>query len=87
MVQNVVGGKVFLKIVKVILAIIVIILASYSLITETDLLPYYMFFLAALLLVTGLGEFQKDRKGFKGYMSIGIAFFVFLVSIQSFFMN
>lgn len=87
MVQNVVGGRVFLKIVKIILAAIVIILASYSLITETDLLPYYMFFLGALVLVTGIAELQKDRKGFKGYLSIGIAFFVLLVSIQSFFMN
>ena len=87
MVQNVVGGKVFLKIVKVILAIIVIILASYSLITDTELMPYYSFFLAALILVTGIAELQKKRKGFTGYMCIGIAFFVFLVSIQSFFMN
>ena len=76
-----------MKIVKIILASIVISLATYSLKTKTDLLPYYMFFLAALILVTGIAELHKDKKGFKGYLSIGIAFFVFLVSIQSFFMN
>ncbi|WP_144554198.1 DUF3953 domain-containing protein, partial [Peribacillus simplex] len=26
-------------------------------------MPYYMFFLGALMLVTGLAELQKDRKG------------------------
>lgn len=44
--------------VRVILAIVVIVLSSYSLITETELMPYYMFFLGALILVTGLAELQ-----------------------------
>ncbi|WP_407406243.1 DUF3953 domain-containing protein, partial [Peribacillus sp.] len=76
-----------LKVVKIILAAIVISLATYSLKTETELMPYYMFFLGALILVTGIAELQKDKKGFKGHLCIGIAFFVFLVSIQSFFMG
>lgn len=50
--------------VRVILAIVVIILTGYNRITETELMPYYMFFLEALILVTGLSELQKDRKDF-----------------------
>ncbi|MGE7603413.1 DUF3953 domain-containing protein [Peribacillus sp. NPDC097675] len=76
-----------MKKVKIILAAIIISLVTYSIKTETNLMPYYMFFLGVMILVTGIAELQKDRKGYKGYMSIGIAFFVFLVSIQRFFMN
>ena len=76
-----------MKIVRVILAIVVIVLSSYSLITETDLMPYCLFILGALILMTGLSELQKDRKGFWGYMNIVISFFIFFVSIESFLLN
>ncbi|ASS95290.1 DUF3953 domain-containing protein [Peribacillus simplex] len=77
-----------MKIVRIILVIVVIVLSGYSLITQTlELMPYYMFFLGALILVTGLAELQKDRKGFWGYMNIAISLFVFLASIQYFLMN
>ncbi|WP_375090375.1 DUF3953 domain-containing protein [Peribacillus sp. RS7] len=77
-----------MKIVRVSLVIVVIVLSGYSLITQTlELMPYYMFFLGALILVTGLAEIQKDRKGFWGYMNIAISLFVFLASIQYFLMN
>ncbi|MFE4811390.1 DUF3953 domain-containing protein [Peribacillus simplex] len=46
-----------------------------------------MFFLGTLILVTGLEELQKDRKGFVGYMSIVISLFVLFVYIQDFLMN
>jgi hypothetical protein len=82
------GGNIFLKIVRVSLVIVVIVLSGYSLITQTlELMPYYMFFLGALILVTGLAEIQKDRKGFWGYMNIAISLFVFLASIQYLLMN
>ncbi|MEK4534549.1 DUF3953 domain-containing protein [Peribacillus sp. FSL K6-1552] len=65
--------------VRIILAIVVIVLSGYSLITQTfELMPYYMFFLGALILVIGLAELQKDRKGFWGYMNIAISLFIFL---------
>ncbi len=76
-----------MKIVRVILAIFVIVLTGYNRITETELMPYYMFFLGALILVTGLSELQKDRKGFWGYMNIVISLFIFFVSIQGFLLN
>ena len=74
--------------IRIILAIIVLALSAYQLITENfELMPYSMLFLGAIMLVTGLSEFQKDRKDFWGYMSIGISLFVFFVSIQGFLMN
>ncbi len=76
-----------MKMVRIILAIVVIVLSGYSLIAQTlELMPYYMFFLGALILVIGLAELQKDRKVW-GYMNIVISLFVFFASIQDFLMN
>ncbi|MDQ7862077.1 DUF3953 domain-containing protein [Peribacillus frigoritolerans] len=77
-----------MKIVRVILAIIVLALSAYQLITENfELMPYSMLFLGTMMLVTGLAELQKDRKGFWGYMSIVVSLFFFFVSIQGFLIN
>ncbi|MEP9409706.1 DUF3953 domain-containing protein [Peribacillus frigoritolerans] len=71
--------------VRIILAIIVLALSAYQLITENfELMPYSMLFLGAIMLVTGLAELQKDRKGFWGYMSLVVSSFFFYVSIQGF---
>lgn len=81
-------GNIFLKIVRFILTIVVIALGGYTLVTQTlELMPYYMFFMGALLLVTGLSELQKDRNGFWGYTNIAISIFAFLASIQAFLLN
>ncbi|MFU2016560.1 DUF3953 domain-containing protein [Peribacillus butanolivorans] len=70
-----------LKILRIAFSIIVLILSGYGLITENfELSSYMIFFLGALMLVTGLAELQKDRKRFWGYMSI-------IVSIQGFLLN
>ncbi|MGG0788692.1 DUF3953 domain-containing protein [Peribacillus simplex] len=43
-----------------------------------------MLFLGALMLVMGLVEFQKDRKG--GFLGcVVVSLFLFFVSIQGFF--
>ncbi|MEC0274425.1 DUF3953 domain-containing protein [Peribacillus frigoritolerans] len=77
-----------MKIVRVTLAIIVIALSAYQLITENfELMPYSMLFFGATMLVTGLVELQKDRKRFWGYMSIVVSLFLFFVSIQGFLIN
>ena len=74
--------------VRIILAIVVIVLSGYSLITQTfELFPYYMFFLGAFMLVTGLAELQKDRKGFWGYMNIAISLFIFFLCFHTGFFN
>ncbi|MEC0275344.1 DUF3953 domain-containing protein [Peribacillus frigoritolerans] len=70
--------------VRMILALVVIALSGYSLIAQTlELMPYYMFFLGALILVIGLAELQKDRKVW-GYMNIVISLFVFFFYIPYF---
>lgn len=76
------------KIIRIILAIIVLALAVYSLITKNfELMPYMMFFLGASMLLTGLVDFQKDRKALGGYISIIAAIFIFYVSLQGFLFN
>ncbi|NHW38476.1 DUF3953 domain-containing protein [Paenibacillus aceris] len=74
-----------LKISKVIIAIIVIGFSSYLLITKYfELMPYLMLFLAIFMLVTGLVEHQRNRKGLWGYLSILVSLFILFVSIQGF---
>lgn len=53
-----------LKILKLILAIIVVALSSYALITGISggIIPYVLFFLGLMLLVTGITEFREKRK-------------------------
>ncbi|MES1042629.1 DUF3953 domain-containing protein [Peribacillus simplex] len=46
-------------------------------------MPYYMFFLGTFMLVTGLAELQKDRKGFWGYRDIVISLFIFFFYISN----
>ncbi|MEC0347696.1 DUF3953 domain-containing protein [Peribacillus frigoritolerans] len=71
--------------VRMILALVVIVLSGYSLIAQTlELMPYYMFFLGAFMLVTGFVEIQKDRKGFWGYMNIVVSLFLFFFYIPYF---
>ncbi|WP_281247282.1 DUF3953 domain-containing protein [Domibacillus mangrovi] len=43
-----------------------------------------MLLVGASLLMTGVDELQKDRKGFWGYVSIMVSLFAFYVSIQGF---
>lgn len=71
-----------LKICRLILAIIGISTATYSLLTETfDLVPYTMLCLGVMILVMGLEEYKKGKKGF-WYMSIIVSLLLFFVSIQ-----
>lgn len=63
--------------VRVILAIVVIVLTGYNRITETELVPYYMFFLGALILVTGLSELQKRLLGTNEHCYLFIYFLCF----------
>ncbi|MGE7586653.1 hypothetical protein [Peribacillus sp. NPDC101480] len=76
-----------MKIVKIILAIIVVALYAYQLITgSVELMPYSMLFLAVIMLITGLEKPQKDRKG--GFLRyVVVSLFLFLVSMLGFLMN
>ena len=77
-----------LKILRVILAIIVIVLSAYGLISQNfRFMPYSMFFLGVLMLVMGLSELQEDRKRIIGYMLIILSMFIFFVTIQNLLLN
>ncbi|BFT70800.1 DUF3953 domain-containing protein [Paenibacillus sp. P36] len=77
-----------LKKSKVIIAIFVICFSSYLLITKNfELMPFLMLTLAIFMLVTGLVEHQRNRKGFWGYLSILVSLFILFVSLQGFFLN
>ena len=70
--------------IRFILAIVVIVLSAYSLITGAELLNYVLFFMAILIGVIGLSALQKDKKAFWGYMNIAISFFILYVSLTGF---
>ena len=55
---------ILLKILKFILVIIVITLSSYASITDISgaIIPYVVFFLGSMFLVTGIIELRKKRK-------------------------
>lgn len=60
-----------LEVLRIVLSVIVLALAGYSLITKSfEFIPYMILFLGANVLVTGLIELQKDKKGVWGYMYI-----------------
>ncbi|MGG3480701.1 hypothetical protein ABES21_24915 [Peribacillus frigoritolerans] len=76
-----------MKIVRIILAIIVLALSAYLLITENfEFMPYLILISGAIMLVRALAELQKDRKG--GFLGcVVVSLFLFFVSIQGFLMN
>ena len=68
-----------LKVSRIILAVIVIIMAGYGLLTENQLLqPYMLFFLGLMMLILGLEEFQKGRKVYS-YLSLFVFMFLLIV--------
>ncbi|WP_198510257.1 DUF3953 domain-containing protein [Bacillus solitudinis] len=76
-----------LKIIRLLLQIVVLILASYSLLTKNfEFLPLTMFFVASLSFIVGLIELQRKKK-INGYLMIIVSLFVFFVSIQGFILN
>ncbi|RAS75132.1 DUF3953 domain-containing protein [Priestia endophytica] len=77
-----------LKRLRNFLSIIVLVLSGYSLITQNfKLMPYFMFLLGAMVLVTGLIELKRDKKEASGYVCIIVSLFAVYVSIQGFLLN
>ncbi|WP_280768875.1 DUF3953 domain-containing protein [Salipaludibacillus daqingensis] len=69
--------------VRIGLAIILIFLSSYIIITKNfDLMTPMMLLLGMLMLFNGLVERQKDKKSFWGYLFITISLFLLVFSIQ-----
>jgi hypothetical protein len=76
-----------LKISRIILSVIVVLISGYILITQNfDLNPLMGLFIAGLLLVVGISEFQKEQKLY-GYLLIIVTLFVLFVSIQGFLLS
>ena len=67
-----------MKVLRIILAIVVIALSSYGLITGTTgvIIPYVLLSIGLMLLVTGVTEFQKRKP---------TAFTLFLAAVFSLF--
>ena len=73
-----------LKILRIILSVIVMALAGYSLITKNfEFMSYMMFFVGVLMLVTGVAELQAKRK-INAISSILAATFLFFVAIYTY---
>ncbi|MFC7063432.1 DUF3953 domain-containing protein [Halobacillus seohaensis] len=73
------------KKLKIGLALLVIVMAIYVMITDNStLVPYLMFIVGVHVLTVGITEIKKDNKNFWGYTSIASAVFVFFVSIYTF---
>ncbi|MDT8860362.1 DUF3953 domain-containing protein [Alkalihalobacillus sp. MEB130] len=76
-----------LKTIRIILAIIVVMLAGFSMITQNfEFMPLLMLILALTMFITGIMELQKTKKRFWGYVSIGASLFVLYVSVEGFLM-
>ncbi|KMY44668.1 hypothetical protein AC622_10775 [Bacillus sp. FJAT-27916] len=72
-----------LKILGSILAVSVIALSGYGVISQNfKFMSHLMLLLGALMLVSGLIELQEDRKRSIGYMFIVVSLFIFTVSIM-----
>ncbi|WP_039043904.1 DUF3953 domain-containing protein [Sporosarcina sp. ZBG7A] len=73
-----------LKIINFSLAIVVITVSAYSLITKDfSLMPYMMIALGLFMLGLGISEFQKKQKT-NAIMIIFASTFIFFVSIYTF---
>jgi len=72
------------KILRITLAIFVVALAGYALITQNfEFLPYSLFLLAILSFLNGLIELKKDSKEFWGYANLGVAVFLIFIVIYT----
>ena len=73
-----------LKVLRIILSVIVIGLAVYGKITNNfEFMPYMMFFMGLLMLVTGVSELQAKRKTSAICIFLAAAF-LFFVAITTF---
>ncbi|WP_064093332.1 DUF3953 domain-containing protein [Rossellomorea aquimaris] len=67
------------KTLRIILALTVISMGAFTLLTDNHWLQPYMFFILCLmLLVMGLEELQKGRKAY-GYLSFFVSMFLVIV--------
>ncbi|EPD52151.1 hypothetical protein HMPREF1210_01504 [Paenisporosarcina sp. HGH0030] len=76
-----------LMILRILFSIITLALAGYGLITRNfEFQAYLILFLGLAMLVTGIQEFQQNKK-LTGWLLIGVFAFSLFVSIQSFILH
>ncbi|MBN8192101.1 DUF3953 domain-containing protein [Bacillus sp. NTK074B] len=72
-----------LEIMRKTISIIVAAVAIYGLFSDNnDFLPFTMAGLAALMVIMGVEEYQKNRKSYKGYLLVAVSIFMLFVFIQ-----
>lgn len=65
------------------ISILVLAVAIYGLFSDNnDLLPFTMAGLAALFVIMGIEEYQKNRKSYRGYLLVAVSIFMLFVFIQ-----
>ena len=65
------------------ISIIVMALAIYGLFSDhNDLLPFTIAGLAALMVIMGVEEYQKNRESYRGYLLVAVSIFMLFVFIQ-----
>lgn len=76
-----------LMVFRVLFSVIVVVLASYGLITKSDeFSAYTTLFLGLMMLTMGIDEWQKKNKRMGAVLIVAFVFALF-VSIQSFISN
>jgi len=76
-----------LNIIRVMLSVIVIALAGYSLISGNhSIMTYTMLFLGAMIVTMGIAEINEDRKKMR-MISFIVSLFIFYVAIESLLLN
>jgi zinc transporter ZupT len=79
--------NILLKVLRIVLAVIAMVLAGYSLKSSNyEVMPYMMFFMGAMILVIGIEEIQEARRAM-GIFSIIVSVFVFYVSLEGLLLN
>jgi hypothetical protein len=73
-----------LIVMRIILAIIVLVLSAYAMVTDNqELSPYMLFFLGLMMLVMGISEIQAKRKSY-AIIAILASIFVLYVAVYTF---
>lgn len=79
--SNFLGGERVLKVIKFIMACVVVVLGIYSLMTNNNfLLPYMMWILGVFIFISGIIELQEGRNTM-GYFNFAAAGFILIVSL------
>lgn len=74
-----------LKTLRIFLLIGIVMLAGFIKLSQNfEFMPLLMLIMAISMIVTGIIELQKDKKGFWGYMFIIASVFAFYVSVEGF---